>query len=31
MKRYPKSEKYDPAWVAENWMGIPMTKSLWSL
>ena len=21
MKNYPKTAKYDPAWVSENWMG----------
>jgi len=28
MKKYPKTEKYDPAWVAENWMG---PNPLWLL
>lgn len=28
MKKYPKTEKYDPTWVSENWMG---PNPLWLL
>lgn len=28
MKKYPKTEKYDPAWIAANWMG---PNPLWLL
>lgn len=28
MKRYPKTEQYDPAWICENWMG---PNPLWLL